>query len=200
MPTECQRQPRIKEKRGPYRGIASCNVRTPAVKRRFKMVTGKGKALDTSTSMPEARIQWMNAFKIQREEVSYRAKSSAESRDIRKTFADKPSIQKCTKVLSVVIACMLSCVQLLVAPWNAAHQAPLSMGFPRQEYWSGLSFPPPGDLPDPGIEPTSPESPALAGRFFTTAPPGKHRQQIAQIWVACNNRHLLSSISGISGI
>ena len=47
-------------------------------------------------------------------------------------------------------------------------QAPLSMEFPRQEYWSGLQFPPPGDLPDPGIEPSSPVSPALAGDFFTT--------------------------------
>ena len=45
-------------------------------------------------------------------------------------------------------------------PWTAAHQAPLSMGFPRQEYWSGLPFPPPGDLPDPGIEPVSLASPA----------------------------------------
>ena len=50
-----------------------------------------------------------------------------------------------------------------------ARQAPLSMGFPRQEYWSGLPCPPPGDLPDPGIEPTSLTSPALAGRFFTTS-------------------------------
>ena len=49
-------------------------------------------------------------------------------------------------------------------------QAPLSMGFPRQEYWSGQPFPSPGDLPDPGIELVSP---ALAGRFFTTEPPGK---------------------------
>ena len=54
--------------------------------------------------------------------------------------------------------------------WTPAHQAPLSVGFSRQEYWSGLPFPPPGDLPDPGIEP---ESPALAGGFFTTEPPGK---------------------------
>ena len=44
----------------------------------------------------------------------------------------------------------------LTNPWTVAHQAPLSMGFPRQEYWSGLSFPSPGDLPDPGIEPMSP--------------------------------------------
>ena len=48
-----------------------------------------------------------------------------------------------------------------------------SMGFSRQEYWSGLPFPSPGDLLDPGIEPTSPVSPALTGRFFTTEPPGK---------------------------
>ena len=48
-------------------------------------------------------------------------------------------------------------------------QAPLSMGFPRLKHWSGLPFPSPGNLPDPGIEPASP---ALAGRFFTTEPPG----------------------------
>ena len=47
------------------------------------------------------------------------------------------------------------------------------MGFPRQEYWRGLPFPTPGDLPDPGIEPTSLASSALAGGFFTTEPPGK---------------------------
>ena len=58
-------------------------------------------------------------------------------------------------------------------PWTITHQAPLYMAFPRQTYWSGLSFPPPGDLPHPGTEPTSPASPALAGRFFTTEPPGK---------------------------
>ena len=59
-------------------------------------------------------------------------------------------------------------------PRTVAFQAPLSMGFPRQEYWSGLSFSPPGDLPDPGIEPASPVCPAWAGGFFTTMPPGKH--------------------------
>ena len=58
----------------------------------------------------------------------------------------------------------------LVTPWTVALQAPLSMGFSMQEYWSGLPFPPSGDLPHPGIEPTSP---ALTIRFFTTEPPGK---------------------------
>ena len=60
--------------------------------------------------------------------------------------------------------------RLFATPWTAAHQAPLSMGFSRQEYWSGLPCPPPGDLPDPGIELTSP---AWAGGFFITEPPGK---------------------------
>ena len=60
----------------------------------------------------------------------------------------------------------------LVTPWDAAYQTPLSMGFPRQEYWQGLPFPSPGDLPDSGIEPVSP---ALAVRFFTAEPPGKPR-------------------------
>ena len=51
-------------------------------------------------------------------------------------------------------------------PWTVAHQAPLSMEFPRQEYWSGLPFPIPGDFPEPGIEPASPVSPALAGGWI----------------------------------
>ena len=57
----------------------------------------------------------------------------------------------------------------LAAPWTVAHQAPLSMNFPRQEYWSGLPCPPVGDLPHSGIEPKSLVFPALASRFFTTS-------------------------------
>ena len=53
-----------------------------------------------------------------------------------------------------------------VTPWTAAHQSPLYVEFSKQEYWSGLPFPPPGDFPNPGIEPVSPASPALAGRLF----------------------------------
>ena len=63
-----------------------------------------------------------------------------------------------------------------------AHQAPLSMGFSRQEEWSGLPFPPSGDLPDPGTEPLSPMSPARAGGFFTTASPGKLLESMLRIY------------------
>ena len=62
-----------------------------------------------------------------------------------------------------------SCVQLFVTPWTIVHQFPLPMGFSRQEYWSELPFPSPGYFPDPGIEPTSLMTPALAGRFNTNA-------------------------------
>ena len=70
---------------------------------------------------------------------------------------------------SVIVAMVLSlsCVQLFVTPWTIIHKAPLSMGFPRQEYWSGLPFPPPGDLPDPGIKPGSP---ALQANSLPTEP------------------------------
>ena len=61
-----------------------------------------------------------------------------------------------------VKAKLLSRVRLFATPWTVAYQASLSMGFSRQEQWSGLLFPPPGDLPDPGIEPTTLTSPALA--------------------------------------
>ena len=65
---------------------------------------------------------------------------------------------------------LLSHVQLFATPWTTLHQASLSIGFSRQEYWSGLLFPSPGDLPNPGIELASP---TLAGRFLTTERPGK---------------------------
>ena len=65
--------------------------------------------------------------------------------------------------------CRFTGVQLFATPWTVAHQAPLSLGFSRQEYWSGLPCPPPGDLPDPGIKLVSFTSPALAGGSFTTS-------------------------------
>ena len=67
----------------------------------------------------------------------------------------------------------LSWVWLCATPWTVACQAPLSMEFSRQEYRKGLPFPTPKDLPHLGINPMSPASPSLAGRFFTTESPGK---------------------------
>ena len=72
--------------------------------------------------------------------------------------------------------------QLLVTPWTSAYQAPLSMAFPRQKYWSGLPFPSPGNLPDPGIELMSP---VLAGGFFTTEPPGKPVVVYTEVEIQC---------------
>ena len=89
--------------------------------------------------------------------------------------------------LSRLYACMLSCfshVQFCETLWTVACQAPLSVGFSRQEYWSGLPLPPPGDLPNPGVEPMSLMSPALAGRFLTTLAP------LANIFRCCL-KHLL---------
>ena len=64
--------------------------------------------------------------------------------------------------------CVLSHVQLFVTPWTVALQTSLPMEFPRQEYWSGVLFPTPGGLPNPGIKPMSLASPEVAGGFFTT--------------------------------
>ena len=83
------------------------------------------------------------------------------------TFAHFLSIDTLTfqEFLKTIDAHVLSCVWLF-SSLNAAHQVPLSMGFSRQEYWSELPFPPPGDLPDTEIEPVSPASPAFASGFF----------------------------------
>ena len=75
-------------------------------------------------------------------------------------------------IIRILTMCMLSCfsrVQLFAVPWSVTHQAPLSMGFSRQEYWHGLPCPSPGALPNPGIEPKSHISPELAGGFFATS-------------------------------
>ena len=79
----------------------------------------------------------------------------------------------------------LSRVQLSATPWTVGRQAPLSMEFSRQEYQSGLPFPTPRDLPDPGIKSVTPESLALAGGFFTTKPPGEIPCHIIQVTRVC---------------
>ena len=66
--------------------------------------------------------------------------------------------------LYCVLSCLIQCAQPFATPWTIAHQAPLSMGFSRQEYWSGLTFPSPGELPDPGMKPVSPAQAELPGK------------------------------------
>ena len=84
-------------------------------------------------------------------------------------ISESPSIfQMYLPITTLVNTCILSRVQLFVTPWIIALQAPLFIGFFRQDYWNVLPVPSPGDLPNPGIEPTSP-----AGIFFTSVPPGK---------------------------
>ena len=87
--------------------------------------------------------------------------------------------------IKLCVLSRFSHVRVFATPWVVARRAPLSMGFSNQEYWSGFPCPSPGDLPNPGIEPTFLMFPALAGRFFTTC----------ATWEACRgfrvgNKHL----------
>ena len=98
---------------------------------------------------------------------------------------------------NIVVFQLLSRVQLFTTLWIIAHQASLSMGFPMPEYWSGLSFLFPGDLPNPGIKPLSP---ALAGRFFTAELPEKPHifylllaKIFSLFYTAINSSYALSS-------
>ena len=92
----------------------------------------------------------------------------------------------------------LSCVRLFVTPWTVAYQAPLSMGFSRQEYWSGLPFPSPGHLPNPGIKPGSP---TLEADTLTSEPPGKPKQMLSlgiyNIFVYCCCCNIIISLTGL---
>ena len=85
-------------------------------------------------------------------------------------YLEEESIKFFYKIVCVCV-CMCSIVPDSATPWTVALQAPLSVGFSRQVYWSGLPFPTSGHLPDPGIEPSSLVSPVMAGGFFTTEPP-----------------------------
>ena len=111
---------------------------------------------------------------------------------------------------SAVLCSVTKSCPTLATPWTVAHQALLSMGFPRQEYWSGLPFPSPGDLPVSEIEPRSHD---LAGRFFTAEPRGKphilvYRYKVYSKWnqnmndsmkcVDCNS-HILHHFTPVVG-
>ena len=86
-----------------------------------------------------------------------------------------------TKWLILCCTCVLSRVWLFVTLWAVSSQAPLSVGFSRQEYWSGLPFPSPSDLPKPGIKPASPVSPALQADSLPTEPSGN-------LWLTYNTK------------
>ena len=83
---------------------------------------------------------------------------------------------------------LLSRVWLFATPWTVAHQASLSIESSRQEYWSGLPFPPPGDLPDLGIEPMSPASPGKADGFFTTCATWEALGNFLRLLLPCGSR------------
>ena len=114
--------------------------------------------------------------------------------------------QKVENWKSVCAPCT-HCVRLLVPWWTVAHQAPLPMEFSRRKYWSGLPFPIPGCLPDPGIQPAPLESPELAGGFFSSAPPGKRNWKDGMLFALekcfvlgfCFVVHTLRMNSGIVG-
>ena len=108
-------------------------------------------------------------------------------RETEYTFFSEEGIQMVNKYIkrcSLVICCCCCLVTqaclILVTPWTVACQDPLSMGFPRQEYWSGLPFSSPKDLPDLGIQPASP---VFTGGFFTTETPGKPSSDIREIQI-----------------
>ena len=93
-------------------------------------------------------------------------------------------------------------VQLFTTPWTVAHQTPLSMGFSRQEYWSGLPFPSPGDLPDPEIEPGSP---TLQADALTSEPPGKPLCRVSvnstlNVWWCSTDKPSISWIFLMGGL
>ena len=94
----------------------------------------------------------------------------------------------------------VSHIQLFITSRTVAYQALLSVDFSRQEHWSRLAFPSPGDLPNPGIRHLSPMPPALAGRFFTTVPPGKPAHTLNQddlVWRSSSVLYLQRSASQI---
>ena len=88
----------------------------------------------------------------------------------------------------------LSVMSYSVTPWTVAHKAILLMEFSRREYWSGLPFPPPGGLPDPGIKPASLEPPELAGGFFTTKLSGKPLTLYTQCYANIRNMNQIHQL------
>ena len=98
------------------------------------------------------------------------------------------------KATLALYLCMYSVMSYSVTPWTVAHKAILLMEFSRREYWSGLPFPPPGGLPDPGIKPASLEPPELAGGFFTTKLSGKPLTLYTQCYANIRNMNQIHQL------
>ena len=115
-------------------------------------------------------------------------------------FSSQNTNVMCELPSCVCVLSRFSRVQLFATLWTKAYQAPLSIGFSRQEQWSGLPCPPPGEeLPDPGIEPMSLTSPALAGRFFTTSATWEVLRQQCLHQISLQANHRIQSIPYSSG-
>ena len=119
--------------------------------------------------------------------------------------SQRTSLKPACHCSCVCVLSRFSCVWLFATPWTVALLLPLSMGFSRQEYWSGLPCPPPGDLLNPGTEPMSLMSPALADRFFTISAtweaPGYEYHLLKKHWIKtyvhiASNKHLCVSNVG----
>ena len=123
----------------------------------------------------------------------YLPATSSYKRSWRKRFYFEQSCTQLKYELEKWQCKSLSSVQLCATPWTVALQAPLSMGFSRQEYWSGWPCPPPEDLPDPGMEPVSLMSPSLAERFFTTR---AIWEVPAKLWECCYERREKTNVGG----
>ena len=116
--------------------------------------------------------------------------------DCQKKMNNINSMKILNFLILCVCVCVLSCVHLFTTPWTIARQALLSVGFPRQEYWSGLPFPSPGDLPNAGTEPLFPVSPAVSGRLLVQT---NCSTPIIFVHV-CLQRYMQMSLSALSWI
>ena len=94
---------------------------------------------------------------------------------------------ECVRVCVSVGVSRFSHIRLFATPWTVAHQAPLSMGFSRQEYWSGVPCPPPGDLRDPGVESRSPKSLTWQAGSLPVEPPGKPYKPVGSALIQCGS-------------
>ena len=124
---------------------------------------------------------------------------STSSPNVQENKVSSPKIQTQHIIKQCAHACMqshFSRVRLLATPWTVAHQAPLSMGFSRQQYWSGLTCLPPWDLLNPGTEPVSLTSPALTVGFFTTRPTWEALNRISALIKEVLERYLALSTPG----